>query len=233
MGDLTQKIDFLMKELSNEHRKKGWINFISDGAVNADIYEQAQPKILFFLKEAYSEFENGSWSLTKWLNDGAMTKMWGNVAEWTYGIKNTTATTIPSKPYLSKKEKTDLLKSVAIVNVKKSNGNKSSDYTDLLEYATADFTYLKKELDILSPDVIVCGNNSSILRLLYGAKIIENKVTGDGIIDARFMRENGYAFIGKQIIIDYYHPANHYPAMLNYYTVCSLYQQALKRNNSN
>lgn len=229
MNTLSQRIDALMQEMATEHRKMGWSNFISDGAVNPDVYETSKPKIAFFLKEAYSKSDDGGWSLTNWLNNGAMTRMWGAVAEWTYGIKNTTATSILPKPSLSNEEKTELLKSVAIVNVKKSNGNVSSDYTDLLRYAETDCTYLKQELDLLSPDIIVCGNNSSLLRLLYGASIRNGKVTSEGIIDADFMRENGYAFAGKQIIIDYYHPANQYPAMLNYYTVCSLYQQALKR----
>lgn len=229
MNCLSQKINELMQEMAMEHCQKGWINFISDGAVNPDIYEQSQPKIVFFLKEAYSKSNDGGWNLTDWLNNGAMTRMWGTVAEWTYGLRNTTATEIPSKPHLSSEEKTTLLKSIGIVNVKKSNGNVSSDYTDLLQYAATDCEYLKKELDILTPDIIICGNNSSLLRLLYGAKIQDGKVSSDGIIDAEFMRENGYAFVDNKIIIDYYHPANQYPTMLNYYTVCSLYQQALKR----
>lgn len=229
MSCLSHEIDLLMQDLANEHRKKGWTNFISDGAVNPEIYEHTKPKIVFFLKEAYSQGEYKTWSLTEWLNNGSMTKMWGTVAEWTYGIKNTTATVIAPKPYLSKEEKTDLLKTIAIVNVKKSNGQKSSDYNDLLTYAESDYFHLRKELDILAPDIIICGNNSSLLRLLYGAKIQEGKVSKDGAINAEFMHKNGYAIVGNQIIIDYYHPANQYPTMLNYYTVCSLYQQALKR----
>lgn len=229
MNRLSQKIDNLMQEMANEHHERGWTNFISDGAVNPDIYEQSKPKIVFFLKEAYSKSDDGGWSLTNWLNNGAMTRMWGAVAEWTYGIRNTTTTEFLPKPYLSTEEKTALLKSIAIINVKKSNGTVHSDYADLLQYAELDCVYLKKELDILSPDVIICGNNSSLLRLLYGEKIQDGKVSSTGIIDDEFMHKNGYVFIGKQLIIDYYHPANQYPSMLNYYTVCSLYQQALKR----
>ena len=229
MNRLSQEINLLMNELSVEHHKKGRVNFISDGAVNADIYKRSYPKIAFFLKEAYSENCDGDWSLTERLNNGAMTKMWGTVAEWVYGIRNTTETDIPKKPQLSAEEKTALLRTVAVVNVKKSDGKKCSDYTDLLRYAEEDRAWLKKELDLLAPDIIVCGNNSSLLRLLYGAKVNGQKVSSGGLIDAEFMRDHGYAFVGTQIIIDYYHPANQYPAILNYYTVCSLYQQALKR----
>lgn len=35
----------------------------------------------------------------------------------------------------------------------------------------------------------------------------------------------------KVIIISFYHPANRYPSLLNYYAICGIYQQALKTNN--
>lgn len=71
----------------------------------------------------------------------------------------------------------------------------------------------------------LCG----LLRLLYGAELQEDgQVSAEGDIPYQFMRENGYAVVGNQIILDYYHPANQYPSILNYYTVCGLYQQTLK-----
>lgn len=230
MDDTRKQLDMLMEKWKATHKNRGWVSFISDGAVNIESYVGSKLKICYFLKEAYSKDNDEDWDLAGWLDSGAMTKMWGNVAEWTYGIRNTTATNIAHKPQLTSEEKTALLKSVSVVNVKKSNGKVQSDYADLLRYANEDREFLKKELDILNPDVIICGNNSSLLRLLYGATVqSKNKVSAEGRIDAEYMSRNGYAFVGNQIIIDYYHPANHYPSMLNYYTICSLYQQALKR----
>lgn len=229
MNETKYKLESLMLEWKETHSSKGWHSFISDGAVNAAIYESSSPKICFFLKEAYSRSDDESWSLTEWLADGAMTRMWGVVAEWSYGIMHTTKTSIPAKPTLTTSEKTKLLQSLAVVNVKKSNGNVQSDYDDLLRYAIADKDNLKRELDILNPDVIICGNNSSLIRLLYGASIDrKGKVAPDGQLNYEFMQKNGFTIVGDQIIIDYYHPANQYPAIMNYYTVCSLYQQALK-----
>lgn len=219
----------LMEQWKSTHKNRGWKNFISDGAVDPTIYGKSSPRLCFFLKEAYTKGIDTDWSLTEWLASGAMTRMWGIVAEWTYGIRNTTPEYIPHKPQLNRSEKAELLRTVSIVNVKKSNGNVNSDYVDLLHYTMADRTFLKRELDILSPTVIVCGNNSSLLRLLYGAELQEDgQVSAEGDIPYKFMRENGYAVVGNQIILDYYHPANQYPSILNYYTVCGLYQQALK-----
>ena len=229
INSIANQLDSLMVEWKNNHKERGWKCFISDGVVDYTAYECASPRICFFLKEAYSRDSNADWSLTEWLADGAMTRMWGTVAEWVYGIANTTPDYIPHKPQLNHAEKTEQLKTVAVVNVKKSNGDVQSDYKDLLHYATTDQAFLKRELEIISPTVIVCGNNSSLLRLLYGAKLQSNgKVSAEGEIPYQFMRENGYVVVGNQIILDFYHPANQYPSMLNYYTICSLYQQALK-----
>lgn len=226
---ISNQLTMLMAEWNSTHKERGWKSFISDGILDSSAYEQAVPKICFFLKEAYSKDNNADWSLTEWLAGGAMTRMWGTIADWAYGITNTTTDYIPHKPQLSHAEKTESLKAVSIVNVKKSNGAVQSDYDDLLRYASTDQVFLKRELDILNPSVIVCGNNSSLLRLLYGARVQANgKVSPEGEIPYLFMRENGYAVVGNRIILDFYHPANQYPSILNYYTICGLYQQALK-----
>lgn len=225
---LSRQIDALMVQWNAAHKERGMKCFISDGAVNAAAYEAAAPRICFFLKEAYSKDSDSDWSLTEWLSGGAMTRMWGTVAEWAYGLSHTTALCIPKKPQLSHEEKTALLRSIAVVNVKKSGGVSSSDYANLLEHAAKDQSFLRRELDILQPEVIVCGNNSSLLRLLYGASLSNGKVSQDGDIPYHFMHRNGYAIVEGKIILDFYHPANQYPAIMNYYTICSLYQQALK-----
>lgn len=228
-NSVCEQLNSLMAEWNAAHKERGWKCFIADGAVDYAAYERMNPRICFFLKEAYSKNGDADWSLTEWLASGAMTRMWGTAAEWAYGIMHTTADFIPHKPQLSHAEKTEYLKTLSIVNVKKSNGNVQSDYADLLRCAAADRAFLKRELDILNPTVIVCGNNSSLLRLLYGAKPQANgKVSAEGEIPYQFMNENGYAVVGNQIILDFYHPSNQYPSVLNYYAICGLYQQALK-----
>ena len=225
----VRELTALFAEWNMVHKNRGWSGFVSDGFVDPAAYENTFPRICFFLKEAYSKESTADWSLSDWLAGGAMTRMWGTVAEWAYGISQTTMDSIPHKPKLSQDEKTAVLKTVSVVKVKKSNGNVQSDYGDLLRYAVADQTILRRELEILRPDVIVCGNNSGLLRLLYGAKVQENgKISGEGRIPYSFLHENGYALMGDQIILDFYHPANQYPSLLNYYTICGLFQQALK-----
>ena len=99
----------LMEQWKSTHKNRGWKNFISDGAVDPTIYGKSSPRLCFFLKEAYTKGIDTDWSLTEWLASGAMTRMWGIVAEWTYGIRNTTPEYIPHKPQLNRSEKAELL----------------------------------------------------------------------------------------------------------------------------
>ena len=235
LDSFETSFDHLMAEWKAAHRQRGFKTFIYDGAVNYERYENTSPRICFFLKEAYSQENSSDWNLTQRLSEGFMTRMWGNVAEWTYGIINTTITALPQKQHLSAKQKAELLQKIAVVNIKKSDGKKQSNYEDLLACTVADQLFLQQELQILNPDVIVCGYNSSLLRFLYGADLQEDgTISGDsGQIPYHFMREKGFTVVGGQIILDFYHPANHFPSIMNYYTICSLYQQALKLKSEN
>lgn len=221
------ELDNLFEEWKEKHKSAGHKYFISDGIVNEAEWENVSPKICFFLKEAYSR-DGSSWSLTKWINNGALVRMWNKVAEWTNGLLHTTSDFIPKYSYIDDKTKSKCLKSISIVNTKKSDGLSNSDWNDLLFYAQDDSKLLKQEIDLINPDIIICGYTGSLLRVVYGASVCDSKVNNDGMINADDFKKNGYAIVDGRIIIDYYHPANQFPNMLNYYTICSLYQQALK-----
>ncbi len=162
--------------------------------------------------------------------------MWHTVAELTYGLLNTTETSIPSyteAKALTKSDKSDMLQRIAVVNVKKSAGKPQSKWADLIEYAQNDADLLRKQIDLIAPDIIVCGNNSSLLRIVYGASVdSENNVLDDGEMDKKthdFMSKNGYVRFDNKLIIDFWHPANQFPKMMNFYTLCSIYQKALEK----
>ena len=50
----------------------------------------------------------------------------------------------------------EIIDRIAVVNVKKSNGENSSNYEDLEKYAIEDRAEIKRELEIIRPDIIVC-----------------------------------------------------------------------------
>lgn len=106
---------------------------------------------------------------------------------------------------------------IAVVNVKKSNGENGSDYEDLKVYAEEDKAELKQELEIIRPEIIVCGNNLSLLKIVLGEEL-QNEYTWDTM----------FAWWNDTLVIDYYHPAVHYPNRVNYYALMSICDVARK-----
>ena len=61
----------------------------------------------------------------------------------------------------------DLLSRIAVVNIKKSSGAKSSDMKDIMSYAEWDKDFLKEQIELIKPTVIVCGGTYEMLRHIY------------------------------------------------------------------
>lgn len=196
--------------------------FISDGIVNEVVWNnQIGKKILYVLKEAYGE--NEDWNLTEWLlRTKPSTSIWKRVIEWTYGIQNTTESKIAKYSPDIYEHHTELFNNIAVVNLKKSGGKSSSDYGEIEAYALADKEEIKKQLRLIAPDIILC-------RSTFGAL---NHVFDDQICPEGMQCDNWFYYTdiisdNRTLVIDYYHPANYYPALLNYYAVTNIFQQAL------
>ena len=132
--------------------------------------------------------------------------MWRKVAIWTQAIYNAFNDNICEydDEVLRSKEK-EIIDRIAVVNVKKSNGGSESEYEDLKKYALEDRLEIKRELEIIQPDIIVCGNNLSLLKLVLGEEL-QNDDTWDNML----------ALWKDTLVLDYYHPAVHYPNRVNY-----------------
>ncbi len=72
---------------------------------------------------------------------------------------------------------------------------------------------------MIDPDIIVCGYT---FQILYH-EVFEYDNLGKN--------DNWYYYLDvfnkKRLFIDYYHPANHWPSLTNYYGLMGIYQQAL------
>lgn len=175
------------------------------------------------MKEAYGGEKD--WSLTDRLKiEAPWSSIWRRVAEWTYGIQNTTIARVAryTPQNISLEPNNEWLNQTAIINIKKSGWVSHSDFDEIRLYAQNDKYELKRQLEIEDPDIIICGYTMGILNELYDYSIRDDENRGD----------NWYYFsdvIGsrERLIIDYYHPANQYPALINYYGIIGIYQQAL------
>ena len=152
------------------HLKKGYTKFIYDGIVNETLWKNAKPKICFFLKEAYLKENTETADLCKWFNENDLWRMWWVVSDWIYGIENTTTTAIPAFDE-EKLDKTELankrIRSTAVINIKKSNGETNSKHEDLLAFAKDDREFIKKQFEQINPEIIVCGNTGYYFEIIF------------------------------------------------------------------
>ena len=114
------------------------------------------------------------------------------------------------------------------MNLKKSDGKSSSNYEEIEAYASADSNAIKKQLEIIAPNIIVCGSTFKPLNHIYDSKIRPQGTDCDN-----WFYYTDVISGNKTLVIDYYHPANYYPALMNYYAVVNIYQQALLYEKTN
>ncbi|MFO3717799.1 hypothetical protein AB9Q04_05450 [Anaerococcus sp. ENR1011] len=62
-------------------------SIVTDGIVDEKEYLDSKYKILYVMKEVNS-YQNGGWSLTEFISNGARSQTRDNVARWTEGILN-------------------------------------------------------------------------------------------------------------------------------------------------
>ena len=178
--------------------------FIKDGIVNEDKWKNTGvPKVSFVMKEAYDSKDSG-WDreLAEWINRGDCwkRKIWRRIAQWSYGILNTTCEKIC--PYsvneISEEEYKQVLQEIAVINLKKSGGKSSSDYAEIAAYAKHDCEEIKKEFELIDADVIICGFTLDAL----------NKMVFKNEIKVRQKNANWYYFAkvnGRvRLFIDYF-----------------------------
>lgn len=197
--------------------------FIEDGVVNWEIWaDRSKGKhILYILKEAYGGEKD--WSLAEEVRLYApWSGIWNRIVEWTYGITNTSleklSRYVPDN--ISFDKPNPWLNQIAILNIKKSSGDSKSHYGEISAYADFDAQEIIRQIEIIDPDIVVCGATFGDI----------DRITGN--IIKKCQCDNWYYYseaIGdkERLFIDYYHPANRYPALLNYYGIISIYQQAL------
>lgn len=187
-----------------------------DGVVDVANYQ----RVLFLLKEAYSEKQEfGECNLAANLAKNGPWGMWERVCEWMYGIENTTPDRIEAFRKFSDEEKQKAISHLAIINVKKIDGTSISSDEDLQWYTRENKDILRREIESVQPKIIVCGNTFRYLKTIFNFK-------------NNHRCDNWYYWltldgVGEVLVLDFYHPAVHYPALLTYYGITNIYQQAL------
>lgn len=188
--------------------------FIRDGIIDPIRWESSSCKVLLLLKEAYdAPDKTEGFDLCELLRDkwqGPKNNIWWNAAYWCHAAQSLDCPPpLPSDDASYNAAKNALLAS-SIVNIKKSSGRSSSDNEDLKSYANKDKEYIRKQIELINPQIVICGYTWEFVNDFWKSRKISDLV---------------YVADGR-IFIDYWHPANQYPHKLNYYAFAFLLQQA-------
>lgn len=211
---MEERFESLFSEWSslNHHKGKG---FVSDGIIDKNRWEKTERKILFILKEAYSDpTDPEDFDLCELIRDkwqGPKHPIWWNLSYWAYGIHNSNHLQTIRKPEKNNEKERALIKesllSSAVLNIKKSSGNTQSNPDDLKHYVLNDGEFIKREIELINPSIIICGYVWEYLDHLWpNANQVYDLVYRDG----------------KTFIVDFWHPANRFHPKLNYYCLMSV-----------
>lgn len=174
--------------------------FVRDGIFSTDDFED--PKILFVLRDAHIVTEKATppydiRDIAKHPEGEGRT--WNNVARWTRalldGASYSEVETITSDVLSAQ------LKRVAAINLKKKAGKGNAER--ISEFACKHKSYIKKQLEIINPDLIIaCGTYSDIKRNVY-----ENKRRNNSFISGTKYKKFIINLKSKEVpVVEFYHP---------------------------
>ncbi len=189
--------------------EKGYEAFIADGVFDEEVWEAQTPKITFVLKDANwpDGDESLSWNLVRKPHPRNWTT-WNNVARWTEALLEGKG--YPG--YVSPETRIKWLRKVSFLNLKKSGGGPQNAKKDLLEAAERDADFIREQLALYQPDIIVCGGWNVTADILEhkvlrreGSRLVPQDEEWIGNVRCFYIR-----FPGKERltpVVSFYHPA--------------------------
>ena len=194
-------------------------SIVTDGIVNENEYLDSKYKILYIMKEVNS-YQNGGWSLTEFISNGASPQTWDNVARWTEGILNLEKDF--DWEYLSgdndlRRDK--YLKKIASINLKKTPGRHTSIAKEISMATKNNKEIIKKQVDIYQPNIIICCGTSG----LFVRDCLESDLTWQ-------MTSRGieYMILDNTIIVSFSHPEARVADQYLYYALIDAIREILE-----
>lgn len=207
---INTQLNTLFEDWKQAMLRNGDKGFCYDGLINRNgqedtQWQSARRRILFLLKE---QNDNDGEDVREWTGSINGISPNGNffnrLSAWLYGLTNLTTSSYP--PMEDAFNPINQMKALseypyAYVNVKKQTGTAVADDNIVYDHAVRYASFLRKELDILSPTIIVCGGEI-VFRI--AREVIYNKVD--------FKEVNDWVYYSSELgltLINSYHPAAH------------------------
>lgn len=219
MINYNEKLDALFEKWKNDFVFR---HFFQDGLMyrgqvvepywrssgeESKMWHNASKRIMFLLKDINTRGDgpDDDDDIRGRIFTDTSSVVYRNMSYWLYGILKTIETGEIPEYTFSVHESTCFFDNTAVayVNCKKEAGGSSVSYNTLVEYIERDRKYIAKEIEILNPDIVICG--------------AWTESTGNPIFD--FVKNDIYKEIKKinswmyycdttnKLIVNSYHPA--------------------------
>ena len=250
MASQTAALEKLFDEWARKHAEKvstaepylmpeqetPYGGFIRDGIINLENWKKQKVRICFILNEAggyndLEKFPNGADLAADWNERGSFSTFMFKLAVWTKAIQDSFVAPITYNKQEVMKIRDELIRSIAIVNIKKTDGQKRSNFEILQRFASEDAEELKRELELVNPNIIICGEN---FRFLRGKRPEEEGAKRDRVFysdEIKQIAKLTYLW-GSKLIFSLWTPANFVGTIssntINYYAVREMCRASMK-----
>ena len=213
--------------------------FVRDGVVNMDEWKKQKLRVCFILPEASGfndseKFSEGADVAELWNEKGSFTATTLMLATWARAVQDSVIAPVPYPKKSIYKHKNELIRSTAVVNLKKSDGQLQPNYDLLKNFIREDAAEIRQELEIIRTNIILCSVD---FKSLVGSRPAEETeetkrqfVFYDDEVEKIGSRT--YKWGKNKLIFDLWSPAQHYKPssskLLNYYTVRELCRAGIK-----
>ena len=141
-------------------------DLVEDGMVDAEAYRASSPRTVFLLKEANDTSREGRWDLRSYIRDHGTERTLYNIARWSFALRSRGSDLAwDAVTALTRAERSELLRAVAFVNLKKSPGGYVAEENAIKKAAVGDREFLRAQMRLYCPEVTVwCGTDGQVLQ---------------------------------------------------------------------
>ena len=210
----TERLNKLFDEWKQKRRKEAECMCL-DGIVCEDNYESANPKLLFIAKEPNNPKGPAFDFREEWRRE-VKYAFAIRLCEWAYGVWNCFPP-LSEFDALAEADKLEVMSYISFMNLKKVGGPGKADQEEIRSTTDRDKDLLRRQIEIIDPDVIIGGvgrGDSRLWSLLFHGIAFQD--CGFDICVAR---------VGHRRVIDFYHPSYHnVPRAMSYSLLGRVFQ---------
>jgi len=216
---MKNKFEEIQKKISKEILEKDK-NAIVDGIINYENYAEATTKILWVLKEPYSD--KTDWTYQQYLSisdikgkigtkeDTLKYEIFRRILYTSYGLINKIE--YSCLPLAEEKSVYSIGEEIAYINIKKTGGGSQSDDQEIADAYAANEELLLKQIEEYDPNILIFGNTLKYFNL----EKLKGKVEGKGwdlsqkkknIVDEGTNNTHFYPISKDKLCIHPYHPS--------------------------